>query len=105
MIRTNFQTLERGMTKTQFLATWQKNTEAAIGSTPSQSQSFRLDEDIWEVWIYDIYNEPAVLRGYAYLDHHEYVAFKNDLLEKWGIGTLPITLRANPNRVDVHIHQ
>jgi hypothetical protein len=36
-------------------------------------------------------------------DHQEYVAIKNGLVEEWGTGTLPITLRQNPSQIDLNI--
>jgi hypothetical protein len=56
---------------------------------------------VWDVWVYNVYRIDP--NGNGVVDHQEFVAFKNDRLEEWGIGTLPLTLRDNPNRVDVHI--
>jgi hypothetical protein len=99
---TNFYGLQRGITKQQFLDSWQRKTDEmhAVGGRPATSQAFRLGDDVWEVWIYNVYR---IVPDGAVPDHQEYVAFKNDRLEEWGIGTLPLTLRDNPNRIDVHV--
>jgi hypothetical protein len=102
LVSTNFYQLERGITKQQFLAGWQSKTDAKhiIGGRPVSSQSFRVGQDVWEVWIYSVYSTAG---GAIHVDHQEYLAFKNNRLEEWGLGTLPLTLRDNPNRVDVHV--
>ncbi len=102
MTATNFYGLQRGITKQQFLDSWQRTTDAMhlVNGRPASSQTFRIGADVWEVWIYN------VCRADTTVDHQEYLAFKNNLLEEWGLGTLPLTLRDNPNRVDVHVdHQ
>lgn len=102
MSATNFYTLERGITKQQFLDGWQRSTDALHlpNGKPSTSQTFRSGSDVWEVWIYSLWRNDVA--GQV-VDHQEYVAFKNGPLEEWGLGTLPLTLRDNPNRVDVHV--
>ncbi len=103
MVATNFHTLQRGMTKQQFLNGWQANSENFIGGTPSSSRGFRLGDDLWEVWIYNVYNLSSVKGDVPYVDHQEHIAFKNGLLEEWGPGTLPITIRENPNKIEVDV--
>lgn len=104
MIATNFHTLNRGMPKQAFVMTWQNQSSGLIGGTPSTSRSFRLGSDIWDVFIYDVYNPQSIRNGYPYVDHQEHVAFKNNRLEEWGPGTLPITLQENPNKVEVNVN-
>jgi len=105
LITTNFHTLSRGMTKQQFLNGWQANTnsQVIIGGSPASSRTFSLGDDLWEVWIYNVYNYNSVRADAPYVDHQEHVAFKNGLLEEWGLGTLPITISENPNRIEVDV--
>jgi hypothetical protein len=97
--------LQRGITKAQFVNSWQAQTQTkiAVGGTPSASRMFRLGTDVWEVWVYDIYNPQSVRSGLPFVDHQEHVAFKNGLLEEWGIGSLPITLQENPNKIGIDL--
>ena len=94
MIRTNFHTLNKGMSKEAFLNGWQTNSNALgiVGSNPVMSKSLEVEGDKWEIWIYEVYNEVSVRAGYPRTDHYEFVAFKNDYLEEWGIGDMPSSL-------------
>jgi hypothetical protein len=104
LINTNFYQLHRGISKQEFIDSWQHGSDAKnmTGGRPAASQAFRVGPDFWEVWVYNVYR--IAPNGDGVVDHQEYVAFKDDRLEEWGIGTLPLTLRDNPNRVDVHVH-
>jgi hypothetical protein len=55
MVNTNFHMLQRGITKQQFINTWQRTTDAQRlqGGSPAASQMFKLGDDVWEVWIYN----------------------------------------------------
>lgn len=94
VIRTNFHTLTKGMSKEAFINGWQAKTSktGAIGSNPVMSKSIEVEGDNWEIWIYEVYNEVSVNAGYPRTDHYEFVAFKNGYLEEWGIGTMPSSL-------------
>lgn len=105
LVNTNFYTLQRGMTKQSFIS-WMESTQKApngrtvTGGTPANTKSFKYGSDVWEVWVFNVYsinhNAYGMAAGASY-DHQEYVAFKNGLLEEWGTGSLPITIRQNPN--------
>jgi hypothetical protein len=105
MIGTNFHMLQRGMTKAEFMHAWGEPAQKkfGVGGNPAASRTFRVGADIWEVWVYNIYNANSIINDNPFVDHREHVAFKNGLLEEWGPGTIPITLRENPNRIDVHM--
>lgn len=91
MIRTNFYTLTKGMSKEAFINGWQKNSNELdiVGTNPVMSKSLEVEGNKWEIWIYEVYNEVSVSAGYPQTDHYEFVAFKNDYLEEWGVGTMP----------------
>lgn len=94
MIRTNFYTLYKGMSKEAFINGWQKNSNELdiIGTNPVMSKSLDVEGDKWEIWIYEVYNEVSVNAGFPRVDHYEFVAFKNEYLEEWGVGTMPLTI-------------
>src|SRR5437870_4415204 len=85
LVNTNFYTLQRGVSKQQFIESWQRATDSKqmIGGRPVASQAFRLGDDFWEVWVYNVYR---ITQNGGVVDHQEYVAFKNNALEEWGIG-------------------
>ena len=108
---TNFYALRRGMTKEQFISWIQpsfvgQNGKPAVGGRPSETKTFKYGQDVWEVWVFDVYtpirNSFGSVAAYIF-DHKEYVAFKNGVVEEWGTGTLPITIRQNPNQIDLNI--
>ena len=89
---TNFHLLEQGMTKQQF--------QERFGS-PNKSHSYKNGDDVWEVWVFEVYKfkqETQYVQGLGnsqgfnmpvstpYIDHYEYVAFKNGRIEEWGQG-------------------
>lgn len=98
MVATNFHDqLHKGMTKQDFMDTWQsKNKNIVGGAAPTSSRNFTTGKDNWEILIYTVYEYASVKAGYPSVDHKEYVAFKNGLLEEWGVGTLPVSLKNDP---------
>ena len=112
-ISTNFYELNRGMTKQQFISwnqpmTVDKNGRPTVGGNPSYTKTFKYGPDVWEVWVFDVYtplrNAYGGIYSFAY-DHKEYAAFKNNLLEEWGTGELPITIRQNPNKFEIILNR
>jgi len=111
LVDTNFYTLQRGMTKQSFI-NWIESTQrppngrTVVGLKPANTKSFKYGSDVWEIWVYNVYsinhNAYGMAAGASY-DHQEYVAFKNGLVEEWGTGTLPITIRQNPTQIDLNI--
>lgn len=109
-VRTQFYLLNRGMSKQAFM-TWQgmnKQTreKPAVGTYPISSKTFKHGNDLWEVWVFQVYDCSNSYLG-CLKDHKEHVAFKNGYLEEWGTGTLPITIRQNPNqfKYDININK
>jgi hypothetical protein len=100
-VSTNFYLLQRGMTKQQFIE-WQglNNGKDYVGKKPVSSKSFRYGDNIWEVWVYKVYD----CRYDCYFDHYEHVAFVNGKIEEWGTGELPLTIRQNPNQFQYDIN-
>lgn len=88
---TSFHLLNRGMSKQQFVE-WAglNNSKKYVGKQPVSSKSFRHGNDVWEVWVFEVYK---FYGDRAIVDHREHVAFKNGRLEEWGTGELPITIR------------
>jgi serine protease Do len=82
------------MSKEAFINGWQKNSNELdiIGTNPVMSKSLDVEGDKWEIWIYEVYNEVSVNAGFPRVDHYEFVAFKNEYLEEWGVGTMPLTI-------------
>jgi hypothetical protein len=86
-VSTGFYNLTRGMTKQQFIE-WSglyigKNY---VGKHPVTTRNFKIGDDVWEVWIFNVYRCPAD----CWWDHNEFVAFKNGRLDEWGVGDMPI---------------
>lgn len=105
VVNSNFYKLNRGLTKEQFInirGMYGDRKLKPIGTFPETAKTFKHGNDIWEVWVFQIYNCQS-LNG-CYKDHLEYVAFKNNLLEEWGTGELPITIRQNPNQFQYDIN-
>lgn len=110
-VQTNFYNLNRGMSKQAFVQ-WVQPTytndkgKPAVGGRPVTTKTFKYGSDVWEIWVFDVYsinhNAYGMAAG-ASFDHQEYVAFKNGLVEEWGTGTLPITIRQNPTQIDLNI--
>jgi len=98
MIATNFHDhLHKGMTKQQFIEAWQsKNKSVVGGSAPTAARNFTSGKDNWEILIYSVYEYSSVESGSPRVDHKEYVGFKNGFLEEWGVGTIPLSLKADP---------
>jgi len=99
---TSFHMLQQGMTKQQF-ETWMglNDGDDYVGKRPAKSHSYRNGDDVWEVWAFEVYKFRQEQRwmpgnqymaGYyyyvnvPYIDHYEYVAFRNGRLEEWGQG-------------------
>ncbi|MCX6300959.1 MAG: hypothetical protein NTW82_02135 [Bacteroidia bacterium] len=111
-VATDFYNLRRGMTKQQFISWVQpsfigENGKPMVGGRPSTTKTFKYGQDVWEVWVFDVYT--PVMNNFGgvaacVFDHQEYVAFKNDLVEEWGTGSLPITIRQNPTQFDLNIN-
>jgi len=108
IVRTNFYGLNRGMTKQAFM-TWkgmnkQTSEKPAVGTYPISSKTFKHGNDLWEVWVFQVYDCTSYPSLGCVKDHVEHVAFKNGYLEEWGTGTLPITIRQNPNQFQYDIN-
>lgn len=104
-IRTNFIELNRGMDK-QSVLLWlssQKDVwrDDVVGGKPFSSKTFKHNNDVWEVWIFEVYK---ISGDDGYFSHYEHLAFKNSVLEEWGEGDLPITIRQNPNQFKYDIN-
>lgn len=105
---TNFYALNRGMSKQQFM-TWynmdeQKNGKPVQGARPANAKTFKHGDDVWEVWVFKVYDCTSYPSLGCVVDHVEHVAFKNGYLEEWGTGELPITIRQNPNQFEYDIN-
>jgi hypothetical protein len=93
-VRTNFYLLNRGISKQEFVA-WMGLNEGKnyIGKQPIRSKSFRNGNDIWEVWVFEVYRFYKDAYGRNMADtrdfHYEHVAFKNGKVEEWGMGDMP----------------
>ena len=104
--------LQRGVTPQQFVAhkslSW---FGPRTQPRPKTSETYRLGDDQWEVWVYDFSSEIIIVGaggasqnpqayttggGTGYEEHNEYVAFRNGRLEEWGRGELPKALRRRP---------
>ena len=92
--QTHFYTLEKGITEKQFVS-------HLGGYVPTSTKMFSHGGYDWKVYVFAVHNVGYIS---ATIDHYEYVAFKNGLMEEYGTGTLPIALRQNPNSYDVTIH-
>ena len=90
------------MTKQQFVE-WAglNNNQEYVGKQPVSSKSFRYGNDVWEVWVFEVYQ---FYGERAIANHREHVALKNGRLEEWGTGELPITIRQNPNQFQYDIN-
>jgi hypothetical protein len=99
---TNFYLLRQGTTKQEF-EYWLGLNDGNdyVGKRPAKSYSYKSGDDVWEVWVFEVYKfrqEIQYVPGYGsgsgfdmpvnvpYVDHYEYVAFKNDKIEEWGQG-------------------
>ena len=109
---TSFYSLSRGMTKQQFIQWSQpgwtdKNGKPVKGGRPEHTKMFKHGNDVWEVWVFKVYDCTSYPSLGCVFDHYEHVAFKNDKVEEWGTGDLPITIRQNPNQFqyDININQ
>lgn len=106
---TDFYLLQRGMTKQQFID-WQvnyfnpKNGKPVKGGKPAYSKTFKHGNDIWEVWIFEVYDCTSYPSLGCVFDHKEHIAFKNEIVEEWGTGELPITIKQNPNQFQYDIN-
>ena len=105
---TGFYRLNRGMTKQEFMSFQgmdkQVNQQTPVGKFPVSSETFKQGNDVWEVWIFDVYFLSPFNTGNYILGHKEHVAFKNGLLEEWGNGNLPLTIKQNPNQFQYDIN-
>jgi hypothetical protein len=103
MIATNFhQVLTKDMTKEQFNISWEQPTIKILkGNLQVSSRRFTVGEDQWEILIYNVYEYGSVKANRPRIDHKEYVAFRNGLLEEWGVGTLPVALQGKPEIIHV----
>jgi hypothetical protein len=100
LLATNFDKLHKGMTKQEFIDTWQnKNKKIIGGGTPTSSSKYTKGKDGWEILIYSVYKRASAEYGLAVVDHKEYVAFKNGLLEEWGVGTIPHSLKDDSSEI------
>lgn len=99
---TNFYTLHQGMSEQDFLD-WKKRDYSYIGGRPVNTKMFNYDGSVWKVFVFNVYANNG---GACFVDHQEYVAFKNGYLVEYGTGELPLTLRQNPNsyQYDIHNH-
>jgi hypothetical protein len=90
------------MTKQEFI-NWAGLYEGKdyIGKRPVSSKSFKHGNDVWEVWVFEVYK---FYEDLVFVHHYEHVAFKNGRIEEWGTGELPITIRQNPNQFQYDIN-
>lgn len=106
---TDFYLLRRGMTKQQFVD-WQvnyfnpKDGRTIKGGKPSYSKTFKYGNDVWEVWIFEVYDCTSYPSLGCVVDHKEHIAFKNGIVEEWGTGELPITIKQNPNKFQYDVN-
>lgn len=102
-VSTSFYSLSQGMSKNQFIqwAGLNDTKKTYKGKFPVHSKSFKHGNELWEVWVFEVYKFYGDM---AIVDHHEHVAFKNGYLEEWGTGELPITIRQNPNQFQYDIN-
>jgi hypothetical protein len=107
---TDFYKLNRSMSKQQFI-TWQvnylnpKDGNYAKGGRPVHTKMFKHENDVWEVWVYEVYAfDGGLFEDLPRLNHYEHIAFKNDLVEEWGTGELPLTIKQNPNQFQYDIN-
>lgn len=114
---TNFNSLNKGMTKAEFIK-WIGPSETPNGSghgkvkggKPSYKTTFEDGKDNWEVWGYDCYvtlfypSKNTVFKNhyldFFVVDHKEYIAFKNGIVEKWGTDILPFVTAQYPKPVE-----
>jgi hypothetical protein len=110
-------TLRQGVTPEQFEGP-DSQTHFWLGPSrkphPQSLRRFQVGDDAWEVWVYrfdsgyqSIWStwasespENAVSDFSVYSmgsSHQEYVAFRNGLLESWGLGSLPGALKGKTN--------
>jgi hypothetical protein len=102
LVATNFHDhLQTGMTKAEFIDAWQSKNPNIIGATPTSSRRFTHDGENWEILIYSVYEYGSIRAGRPSVDHKEYVAFRNGILEEWGVGTLPLSLQGSPTVIHV----
>ena len=97
-----FAELKEGMTRDEFISFLNNRPiRNAIGGKPNSTQRFKHGSDTWEVWTFKIYDCSS---GNCLFDHFEYVGLKNDKVEEWGNGELPITIRQNPNQYQIDVN-
>ncbi len=99
--RSGFSELREGMTREEFVH--YLNTRPlrnAVGGMPNSTTRFKHGSDTWEVWVFKLYDCSS---GQCHFDHFEYVGLKNNKVEEWGTGELPITIRQNPNHYQIEV--
>jgi len=108
VVRTSFYLLNRGMTKQEFIKLKgmdvQSDKKPAEGTFPTSSKTFKHAGDLWEVWVFNVYDCDTYPSLGCVVGHIEHVAFKNGILEEWGTGDLPLTIKQNPNQFQYDIN-
>lgn len=89
LTRTGFYGLKTGATIQEFREGWIKPNAGYKGAYPAWERSVKKGDDLWDLLVFDVYDQPSVLSGNPLISHQEYVLFKNGLLEKWGTGSNP----------------
>jgi hypothetical protein len=107
LLRTGFYNLSEGMSKQEYLNTFQAhfNQMGCTGCQPSSSRTLRVNGDMWEILVYELYDASSLQTGYPRVDHHEFVAFKNGKLAEWGNGNMPISIQQNPNIINHNLNE
>jgi hypothetical protein len=97
-----FAHLKEGMSREEFLNFLNtRPIRNAVGGQPNSTQRFKHGPDTWEVWVFKVYDCSS---GNCIFDHYEHVGLKNDKVEEWGTGELPITIRQNPNQFEIDVN-
>ena len=89
LTHTGFHGLKKGATKEEFQKWWIEPNKVYKGSIPVWETAYKEGDNLWEILVFDVYDAPSVLHGKPIINHQEHVAFRNGLLEKWGVGVKP----------------
>jgi hypothetical protein len=101
LISSNFYKLDKGMTEKAYLE-WSKPNDIAINGRPANVKLFSYNGSSYKVYVYEIYQ---INGTYAGFDHFELVSFKDGLLDEYGVGQIPLTLRQNPNDYNINVNR
>jgi len=98
LTQTGFYGIKKGATKEDFAKWWIEPNKRYRGAKPVWQTILNEGGDTWEILVFDVYDAPSVLHGNPEINHQEYVAFRNGVLEKWGTGTQPDVFSAEHER-------